>query len=382
MSGTLDNLLFGEDCDRKQRLRIRRFLMSAGSYSMWFGIALGTAEAGLLSVGLGVVMLAGVGIVITQTVFFLILRSGLNRRFRDPALTFPQILVGLSWGLILIAVAREVRGVVLIVYMVTLLFGIFALERRQFMFGSILAFAGYLTLIIVERVIVDPAPFSDAWYLTSAVMLGGVLLWTSLFGTYFSNMRHKLATRNTELRKALEQIRTLAERDELTGLYNRRFIMDSLSQEKARADREKEPFSVCIIDLDHFKQINDRFGHGAGDRVLQNFSNLILSELRDMDLVAKGDSEEQSSTFGRYGGEEFILLLPRTDLHGARACAERLRERQEQAHRNRTDSPAVTLSAGIAEYVPGESVESLLRRADHALYDAKDHGRNQVCVPA
>ena len=143
--------------------------------------------------------------------------------------------------------------------------------------------------------------------------------------------------------------------------------------------RTGSTFSVCIIDLDNFKQVNDRFGHNAGDRVLKDFADFAESELRAMDTVAEGRKWRNEHAFGRYGGEEFILLLPDTGLAGAHACAERLRLKQQQLLEEHRTAPHVTLSAGIAEYVRGENVESMLRRADAALYQAKHDGRNQVC---
>src|SRR5690606_18314537 len=158
---------------------------------------------------------------------------------------------------------------------------------------------------------------------------------------------------------------------DLTGLLNRRVIMGALRKLKARADRTREPFSVCIIDLDNFKTVNDRYGHLTGDRVLADFSRAMSQELRAMDYLGRSDP-----ALGRYGGEEFILLLPGADIAGARGCAERLRLCQEERSRAEGDGPpSCTLSAGIAQYAAGEDIESLLRRADQALYAAKHEGR-------
>lgn len=360
---------------REQRLRLRRFFMSLLSYSMWYAIAVVSWFAGLLGVSLQAVLLAGLGMYGSQLVFYILFRDGWNRRFSEPSLTVPQIVVGLFWALVLIAFAREIRGVMLIVYMITLLFGIFAFDKRQFLIAGTLAYLGYVALVVFEQVS-GLGYFSDGYYLVSLVVLAGVLLWTSIFGSYVSNLRYRLQARNEELESVLVRLRELAARDDLTGLYNRRIIMDALHRLKARSERTDEVFSICIIDLDHFKQINDRYGHIAGDRVLAEFSEAMQQELRGMDMIARTEP-----SFGRYGGEEFILVLPRTDLAGAMQCAERLRNRQEERAREAGDNaPACTLSAGVAMHLPGEDVESLLRRADHALYAAKHDGRNRVCA--
>lgn len=358
--------------DRRQRLRLRRFVMSLASYTMWYLIALASWHAGLLDISGESLALAGVLMFMSQAVFHVLIRSGANLRFADPSLTVPQILVGLAWSLFLIAISREIRGVMLTAYMITLLFGIFALDRRRFLLVGLAAYVGYATLVVYER-ISGLAFFSAGYYVLSLIVLGGILLWTASFGSYVSDLRHKLQARNEELETVLAKMRDLADRDDLTGLLNRRVIMENLQRLEARAERTGETFSVCIIDLDKFKLVNDQFGHLAGDRVLVAFSETMSRELRGMDFAARS-----SVSLGRYGGEEFILLLPNTDAGGAQRCAERLREQQEAWRATDTELPPYTFSAGVAEYRTGENVESLLRRADHALYAAKHAGRNRV----
>lgn len=361
--------------ERRQRLRLRRFFMSLASYAMWYVIAAACWKAGLVHVTGLMLLLTGAGILFTQLIFYALIRSNGNLRFHDPSLTVPQMLVALAWALLLIAVSREIRGIMLTVYMVTLLFGIFALDKRQFLYTGLAAYVGYTTLVVVERVR-GMEYFSDGYYIVSVVVLGGVLLWTTMFGSYVSNLRYKLQARNDELENVLVQMRDLADRDDLTGLFNRRVIMDALRKLKARADRTHEAFSICIIDLDNFKTVNDEYGHLTGDRVLAEFSGAMSRELRAMDFFARSDP-----AFGRYGGEEFILLLPGTGIEGARGCAERMRRSQEErTQASAGQSPSCTLSAGIAQYVYGEDIESLLRRADKALYAAKHDGRNRVRV--
>lgn len=373
MRNGLFRWIVAEGAERRQRLRVRRFFMAFASYTMWYLIALACWKAGLLDVSGTIIALAGIGVYASQFILYALIRSGYNLRFHDPSLTVPQILIGLSWALFLIAVSREIRGIMLTVYMITLLFGIFALDKRRFLVTGLMAYAGYTVVVLVERLRGETF-FSDGYYIVSVIVLGGVLLWTTMFGSYVSNLRYRLQARNEELEKVLLQMRELADRDDLTGLFNRRVIMEALHQMKARADRTGETFSVCIIDLDKFKDVNDAFGHLTGDRVLVEFSRTMASELRGMDFVARSDP-----SFGRYGGEEFILLLPGTDADGARRCGERLRTRQEaRKHEQGAKTPGCTLSAGVAEYVSGEDIESLLRRADRALYAAKHEGRNRV----
>ena len=374
MGVSLAKRMFGRvGDDRAQRLRLRRLNIGIATYVIWFSLSLLAWAAGMLHASGAVLIAIGVGMFVSQASFYLLIRSGRNLKFADPSLTFAQVFVGIVWAIVLLAFTSELRGLLLSVLMVAMLFGIFAFDRRQFAQLAVLAGAGYLGLMLFERA-TEPGRHPDAYYLISMLIVIGAMVWTTMFGAYVSAMRHKLTSRNEELRLACQRISELAERDDLTGLHNRRYIMDVLSSLLARAERDAQPFTICIIDLDHFKRINDRFGHAAGDQVLVAFSRLVETELRGMDFVAHNVAD--GASFGRYGGEEFILLLPATQLDGAQTCAERLRAKQAAARH--PAAPIVTLSAGIAEHRPGEDAESLLRRADRALYEAKYAGRNRV----
>ncbi len=155
-----------------------------------------------------------------------------------------------------------------------------------------------------------------------------------------------------------------ANTDPLTGLHNRRALDERLVQETARASRQGLPLTVMLIDLDHFKRVNDEYGHNVGDRVLRGVSRCLSDHARKMDVV------------GRWGGEEFLVILPGTPVLEALETAERLRAVVE-ACPNETKG-AITASFGIAQYRAGEAVETLLERADRTLYRAKGAGRNQV----
>ena len=166
---------------------------------------------------------------------------------------------------------------------------------------------------------------------------------------------------------ALQLAQRLAAVDELTGLFNRRFLEIYLQKEINRARRYNQVFSVVFLDLDDFKQINDTYGHDAGDEVLSMLGSATLKLLRKEDFAA------------RYGGEEFVILLPHTDTDGAIQFADRLRTRVSAARVR--DTIRVTLSAGVATF-PGDGAEAavLLRNADDALYRAKMGGKNRVVV--
>ena len=175
-----------------------------------------------------------------------------------------------------------------------------------------------------------------------------------------------------ELRTANERLEHLASTDELTGVANRRAIEEALRRDLARADRDATPLSVILIDVDHFKSVNDTWGHATGDAVLSSLGKLMKSVLRTSDVA------------GRWGGEEFLCILPNTDSIGATVVAERLRTALPLNTVAGPRGPVqVTASFGIASVRgPGcrSASEGIMRRADSALYSAKDQGRDQVIV--
>lgn len=178
----------------------------------------------------------------------------------------------------------------------------------------------------------------------------------------------KLALSNIRLRDALHE---QAIRDPLTHLLNRRYLDETLPRELHRAGREQRKLSVVILDLDHFKRINDTWGHEAGDVVLAHVAKLVSSHLRASDMAC------------RFGGEEFVVVLLGADVVEAQERMEEIATQVRKSHpqMNGQHLPAVSFSAGIAEaYVHGDTAETLLRAADHALYEAKAAGRNRIFV--
>ncbi|HEY2407846.1 MAG TPA: GGDEF domain-containing response regulator [Polyangiaceae bacterium] len=170
----------------------------------------------------------------------------------------------------------------------------------------------------------------------------------------------------------VEESRQLATTDALTGLLNRRAFGEWASREVLRAGRYRDSFSIIMLDIDHFKQINDRRGHAAGDAVLSGLGRLLPRAIRSCDVAA------------RWGGEEFVVALPSTPLSGALLVAERVRSELEasQIHDGSGDRVPVTASFGVAEIRPEEALDHLIDRADRAMYGAKSGGRNRVCSAA
>jgi len=181
-------------------------------------------------------------------------------------------------------------------------------------------------------------------------------------------LREEIATRET-----LEhELRSMALTDHLTGIFNRRHFLERASEEVARARRYGHTFSIAMMDLDHFKNINDQYGHAAGDEALRAFSAFVSKSKREMDI------------FGRLGGEEFALIMPDTEVEIAKQVCERMREGTERIRlRGLGGTISMTVSTGLADYCSvTDSLDSLLARADKGLYEAKHDGRNRVVYAA
>lgn len=177
-----------------------------------------------------------------------------------------------------------------------------------------------------------------------------------------------LKTEVAERQRMQAELEMLAITDPLTQLYNRRKFMEILEQELERSARYASSFALILLDIDHFKRVNDQFGHDVGDEVLRQLSRVVLQNLRKSDVVA------------RWGGEEFILLAPLADAGVGRAIADKLRTAVRDEPLAGALPIAITISLGIALAVPGDAAGDLIKRADNALYQAKHRGRNRAVL--
>jgi len=170
----------------------------------------------------------------------------------------------------------------------------------------------------------------------------------------------------TMLRELNETLKVSASQDPLTGLPNRRLMMERLTAEAAMNPRRAAPFSLALVDIDHFKSINDSYGHDVGDQALIEISRTMSDNLRSYDVCA------------RWGGEEFLILLPETHGNVAFEVSDRIRETIEQRDEYAGFICPLTVSIGLTQYKSGEEIVTTLKRADNALYSAKHSGRNVV----
>lgn len=350
--------------DSHQQLRIRRFLMSVAMYFL-SGVPQAVALYNGLSPG-WVMLIWAVYAVVINLAFYLAFRFGFNLRFKDPSLTIAQMAAAIALVLFTQIYAGEARGAYLVVLLIIMVFGSYKLHTRQLLLMSLLTIFAYgLTLPLVREV--EGGQFNLGVEAVLWCSFSIFLPFISVLGGSISQLRKKLVTSNAHLQEVLRQVTELATHDELTGVYNRRYLLEMLSHEKNRTDRGGAGFCVCMLDLDHFKRVNDTHGHQAGDTVLKSFAATIQPLLRSTDF------------FARYGGEEFLLFLPQTSIEMAQHCLKRIQEGlATTTYEGLPKGFRVTASIGVAQYHQQENIPGLIERADKALYKAKQNGRNRM----
>lgn len=351
----------------KRRIGQRRQLLAiqAGSYTLGASVLLIYSYAGAISIIIpSTYFVCG----LTLTGFFVVLsETHVNDRFEDHYLTLFQIAcnVALQFGFLL--VAPQIGYSFLSVLFLIFGFGALRMTSHQATVAWILTTIGLAAIFLLTSTPIGmPA---GAYMERVAAMLVFVLTigQCAFVGLHGSAMRKILYKRSVELKDAYKRIEELAELDELTGSFNRRCIMRMLDDEIIRAQRGKTPFTIALIDLDWFKRINDSYGHPTGDEVLRTFAITIFANIRSIDR------------FGRYGGEEFLLLLPDTPHDAGVRSMDRLREIIAGLDWSAFEAGmSVTISAGVATLAPDETSDALLARADLGLYAAKERGRNRI----
>lgn len=295
------------------------------------------------------------------------IRSGWSLRFADPSLTGLQIGFAISSSAAGYALAGPMRGAVFPVLTLILMFGMFQLRARTaytLSLFALLLFGIAMTAMAVRRPGVYRPEVEFGHFLMLACMLPAVAVLTARM----SRIRRRLSEQREELARALAQLQAIATRDELTGLPNRRQMQALMDQELLRALRHSHEFCVALLDLDHFKRVNDVHGHAAGDAVLRAFAQAGQAALRATDVIA------------RWGGEEFVVLMPDTAMPLALVGMERLRQHIAALRVDvGGDAPvAITVSIGLTGHRRTETLAQTLKRADQLLYRAKAHGRDQV----
>jgi diguanylate cyclase (GGDEF)-like protein len=356
-----------------QRRAMLSMLAVPSLYVIWSVLAGVSVATGLSTIDKLAILPLVLGIAGTNLFFLAAARDSIRKRsHRDNDMYAIESCIAIGWTGAYMHFSAQSGELVLGMLLTILIHAIFRLRTSNFyrvaIFGAII-YSGVTLLGWAQ----NPAD-AGLWYSGFRFLLfPAILMWGIFYAQQVRDLRNELQDRNDELQTILQRVSKIAERDDLTKSFNRRYIMEALNREKSRTDRSGKPFCICIFDLDLFKAINDQYGHLIGDQVLQSFADQVKNELRGMDMI---NPTEYKRSFGRFGGEEFLAVLPATILNGGRQCAERIRS--NIANHQFLDEYAVTVSVGVAEYSVGESVRDLLERADAALYEAKASGRDQV----
>ena len=302
--------------------------------------------------------------IVTFLAFWLPVRAGLTQHLKDPVLTFPHAVATLGLCVTAYAMLDEHRVNVLVLMAQVIVVAMLRLRPKQ-----------VLGLGMVATLMLGGAFAWVDWRDTAVGMLtkgathlmvgGASLLLLSLVGKWVSDIRTEISEQAKELRKTVLTVRQLATLDQLTGLLNRRVMLETLEAERQLAERHGTQWCVALIDLDHFKQVNDRYGHPTGDAVLKGFADLARQHLRAVDQV------------GRWGGEEFLVMFPQTRLNEAHASLERLRKALNAWRLPDHPSLQMSFSAGLVQAEPDDTLDQLVERADKTMYQAKASGRNR-----
>ena len=300
-------------------------------------------------------------------VFCVLLRLRFSERLSDPFLVVPQMLVHSA---IHVGFMFWVPGVGVLFLMMVLIihaFGAMRVSPVHVLASSVLMAIGVGTVIVFGELHLS-LPMGDvAQRSLSAAWFALVLARSTLLDVYGAQLRDMLVQRNKKLKEKFEKMHRRATRDGLTGALSRRSVMELLEQQHHKFELTGESFGIALMDIDHFKQVNDRFGHPVGDEVLRYFSRRAAAEMRTSDRL------------GRYGGEEFLAVLTTEDESSAHLAAERVRDGVAKHDWSRLSADLkVTVSLGVAVCRPEETLDQLLARADAALYEAKRSGRDCV----
>ena len=351
---------------QRQRQCLRMLGVVLASYTLDTLLLLGFARFGAID-GFAPWAYAGAGAVACG-VFWVLLRSGKSEGLADPFLVVPQMLVHSAIHLAFVMWVPAVGVPLLMMLLVINAFGAMRVSRTAVLSTSALIAIGVAGVLAWGGLHVALPTGNLGQRVMSAAWFALVLARVTLLDLYGLQLRDVLMQRNAKLKAKFEKMHRRATRDGLTGTLSRRSVMELLDQQHRKFELTGQSFSIVLLDIDHFKQVNDRFGHPVGDEVLRAFSRRASAEMRTSDRL------------GRYGGEEFLAVLTATeDESSAHIAAERVRDGVAKHAWNRLHPDLkVTVSLGVAVCRPEETVEELLARADAALYAAKHAGRDCV----
>ncbi len=350
--------------DPAQQLRLKAWLFATLCYVAYAMLA-------FVQVGMGLSPLMPtvwlcVTVLLTSAAFYVALRSGwgLSAK-RDPALAF-QLGVGVVYFYWMYALAGLASGAVTIITASHIAYSMFGMTVKQVRRLVVILLA-VLGVVIALCAWVDPERFPWRVQVVTYLYACIVVPVIARLATQVASLHERLRAQRSELKTALARVQELAIWDDLTQVHNRRYVMEQMQAEFRKQARKTTPLCLALLDIDLFKNVNDRYGHAAGDEVLRRFSGAAKAVVRTTDLL------------GRWGGEEFMVMFPDTPIAQAQVALQRLREQLQKMQLQDVGAELIlTYSAGLVEVVPTETLEAAIERADQAMYRAKTAGRNRT----
>lgn len=355
--------------DPKMRLSAELCLLSSALYLCWILGLLYSDRAGYMTPSVTGFVIGYY--LIGMLAFYPLVRSGVTARWQDLGLVQAQILWGASALMIVYPFNPTLRAAMMETLCLQQLFGLFALRPRKLIANGI-AIVGMQLLMLASAAYLRLPQFNvgeETYKVLYSCFIISLITWISVLRS--RDKAQMLASRK-KLAAAVEQLNEQVTRDPLTGLFNRKHMQELLERESARQSQTGKTFCVALIDLDHFKHVNDTHGHQVGDNILCGFAKTAHARMRETDTIA------------RWGGEEFLILMPDTPSEAdAKIPMDRL-HRHIEAMQPSACVPTlrITFSAGLAAHEEGQSTEQTIARADRALYLAKDAGRNRTMLAA
>jgi len=366
----LSDLVLGTN--KGLRLRVRLTLLSASVFCTWLASLMIMEHLGLVSpIGVNIVIVYDL---LGLPLFYILIRSGFSSRFEDSAMVEQQMMYAAGVTAIGYLFFPTLRAALMQAMCMSQAFGLFTLRPHQTIRTGVAAIGMLVAVFFLTPFLNLPALHTSFDIKVEGLRLflsGFILLLLASLSRHYALIRQQVRSDKWRLAEAVSRVNALVTHDALTGLINRQKMQELLELEQDRMHRSGEYFCIALIDLDHFKQINDGHGHHVGDAVLVAFADAVRKILRASDIAA------------RWGGEEFLILMPATDpadqgMIGTQRlldCAVNLVPIPELPQLK------ISFSAGVAGSSRDESLEHLLERVDRALYAAKASGRNR-CVLA
>ncbi|TAK94050.1 MAG: GGDEF domain-containing protein [Aquabacterium sp.] len=343
----------------------RRTLMASLVCMVWTAIVLMAFLLGKVST-LGMTWLAAFNLG-GVALFNVAVRAGWSLRFKDVGLTQAQMVFAILSMCGAYVLVPQTRAAAVQTMCLTLVFGTFSLTASECIrAGRLLAVFPLMTVILLKAW--SPGTFSMGLDGVPALGASTIMLLMSWLLSHFCRMRQTLHEQRKELKDLVAQTEKMAMTDDLTGLLNRRRMLELVAFAHARHARSVSPVCLALLDVDHFKQVNDQFGHHIGDEVLQGIAEALRQGVRTTDLVC------------RWGGEEFLVLLPDADAQNAKLVLDRvLAVMPSRVVSSTHPDLRVLFSAGVAQARSGEDLADWVKRGDEAMYRAKHAGRGR-CV--